>query len=361
MSERWLYLPSIGFSIFLSLFLYQIFGRVRPLCRLFSWVDSDVRPYNFYGFSRSNPPSPPSCLPSGKVTRGGKGGFSRSSSLSIAAPALIILLLSITTYQRNLVWSDWISLWEDTVKKSPLNPRAFLNLGVGYEKKEMFNEAIAAYRRAIEIDPYHIKAHANLGTVFSRFNNFRDGIRELEIAIKINPKLDAAYFNLGTTYKKMGLLDEAVIEYEKALSLKPDDELIRRVLIKVIKQREVMNEEMKDPVKAKEIKKKLSDSYYNLGAIQLMDNVYNKAEDFFKKALGYNNSNIMAKLNLGNVYYLKGEFDEAIKEFKEVVKTDPKFYKAKGDKVNALEVFKKYSKVEPENSVLKKEIEDLSR
>jgi len=99
--------------------------------------------------------------------------------------------------------------------------------------------------------------------------------------------------------------------------------------------------------------------------------VYNKAEDSFEKALGYNSNNIMAKLNLGNVYYLKGEFDEAIKEFKEVVKTDPKFYKAywnlglaykaKGDKVNALEVFKKYSKVEPENSVLKKEIEDLSR
>ncbi|OGL47915.1 MAG: hypothetical protein A3C43_02850 [Candidatus Schekmanbacteria bacterium RIFCSPHIGHO2_02_FULL_38_11] len=370
MSERWLYLPSIGFSIFLSMSLYRIFCRGRPLCRPSFWADRNVRPY-FYAFSRSNPPSPPFItLPDGRQEVG-LGGFLRKIPFITIVSALIILFFSIDTYQRNLVWSDWISLWEDTVKKSPLNARAFLNLGVGYEKKEMFNEAIAAYRRAIEIEPYHVKAHANLGTVFSRFNNFRDGIRELEIAIKINPELDAAYFNLGTTYKKMGLLDEAVIEYEKALSLKPDDELIRRVLIKVIKQREVMNEEMKDPVKAKEIKKKLSDSYYNLGAIQLMDNVYNKAEDFFKKALGYNNSNIMAKLNLGNVYYLKGEFDEAIKEFKEVVKTDPKFYKAywnlglvykaKGDKVNALEVFKKYSKVEPENSVLKKEIEDLSR
>jgi len=328
--------------------------------------------------NRPNPPLPPfnkgggwGDLLTGSLPAGRQVKTRFYSFWAAFCSALIILFFSIATYQRNLVWSDWLSLWEDTVKKSPLNARAFLNLGVGYEQKKMFNEAIAAYRRSIEINPFQIKAHANLGTVFSKLDNFQDGLRELEIAIRINPKLDAAYFNLGTTYKKMGLLDEAVIEYEKALSLKPDDELIRGVMIKVIKQREVMNGEMKDPVKAEEIKKKLSDSYYNLGAIHLMDDVYNKAEDSFKKALNYNSNNIMAKLNLGNVYYLKGEFDEAIKEFKEVVKTDPKFYKAywnlglaykaKGDKVNALEVFKKYSKVEPENSVLKKEIEDLSR
>ena len=49
-------------------------------------------------------------------------------------PALIILIIvfSFLTVQRNIVWRNDLSLWNDAVAKSPLSARAHDNLGLAW-------------------------------------------------------------------------------------------------------------------------------------------------------------------------------------------------------------------------------------
>ncbi len=71
----------------------------------------------------------------------------------IAVVLCLAIVLGGYTVVRNRVYRSEIALWEDTVRKSPQNPRAFNNLGYAYYLKGRKDEARDAYRRALEIDP----------------------------------------------------------------------------------------------------------------------------------------------------------------------------------------------------------------
>ena len=59
----------------------------------------------------------------------------------IVLPALIVLIiaLSILTVQRNIVWRNDLSLWNDAVAKSPLSARAHDNLGLAYMRIQKYD------------------------------------------------------------------------------------------------------------------------------------------------------------------------------------------------------------------------------
>ncbi len=74
----------------------------------------------------------------------------------------LAIVLGGYTIARNRVYYSEIALWEDTVVKSPQNPRAFNNLGYAYYLEGRKEEARNAYRRALQIDPTFEYARNNL-------------------------------------------------------------------------------------------------------------------------------------------------------------------------------------------------------
>lgn len=79
-----------------------------------------------------------------------------------AAAVLLAAVLGGFTAARNDVYRSEISLWEDTVRKSPRKARAWNNLGYAYQQKNRFREAEASYLRALAIDPGYRLARGNL-------------------------------------------------------------------------------------------------------------------------------------------------------------------------------------------------------
>ena len=54
---------------------------------------------------------------------------------------MIIACYSVLTYQRNKVWKDEFTLWNDTVEKSPHKARPYNNRGVVYYEQRNFTQA----------------------------------------------------------------------------------------------------------------------------------------------------------------------------------------------------------------------------
>jgi tetratricopeptide (TPR) repeat protein len=79
-----------------------------------------------------------------------------------AAAVLLAAVLGGFTVARNDVYRTEISLWEDTVRKSPRKARAWNNLGYAYQQEHRFREAEASYLRALAIDPEYDLARGNL-------------------------------------------------------------------------------------------------------------------------------------------------------------------------------------------------------
>ena len=60
-----------------------------------------------------------------------------------------------------------VSLWEDTVEKSPMNARAHNNLGFAYANTGRPGEALAEYQEALKLRPGYKTAKENLDALRS--------------------------------------------------------------------------------------------------------------------------------------------------------------------------------------------------
>ena len=84
-----------------------------------------------------------------------------AATLRLAAAALLITLVSLTIL-RNQVYGSEISLWEDTVAKSPNKARVHNNLGYAYLPAHRIDEARREFSTALELDPQLYQARYNL-------------------------------------------------------------------------------------------------------------------------------------------------------------------------------------------------------
>ena len=161
-------------------------------------------------------------------------GFFIATSLAIVKPKRLsetvktvlavnlVIALSILTVQRNSVWNDETSLWEDAVKKSPLHVRSYLNVGRSYYYDKMLKKAVAAYEKANKIDPFYFESHYNLGTIYHEWGNNDKAVKEFSFALQLNKNLPEAYISLGKIYMEQKKHDKAINIFKAALHLETD-------------------------------------------------------------------------------------------------------------------------------------------
>jgi hypothetical protein len=76
--------------------------------------------------------------------------------------AVLIAVLSLFTYERNLLYQDRLLLWSDAVRKSPNKARPHNNLGYAYSLHGDWDRAIEQFRIAAQLDPDYVLAQENL-------------------------------------------------------------------------------------------------------------------------------------------------------------------------------------------------------
>jgi len=73
-----------------------------------------------------------------------------------------MIVLSTFTYQRNTLYRDQLSLWTDTVAKSPHKARPHNNLGHAFALLGEWDRAIDEFRIAAQLDSDYVLAQDNL-------------------------------------------------------------------------------------------------------------------------------------------------------------------------------------------------------
>ena len=141
--------------------------------------------------------------------------------------ALIILLLIATvntylTYQRNKIWKDDYTLWNDCVTKSPDKARTRNNRGTVYIQLGQHQLAVEDFNHAIRINPDYTEAYYNLGLAYYSLGQYQRAIENYNEAIRLNPNLVEPYNNRGNTYNDLGLRQQAIEDYNQAIRLRPD-------------------------------------------------------------------------------------------------------------------------------------------
>jgi len=179
-SDRWLYLPSVGFAILMGYaasWVYQtlVAGRGRAGQIFFFFLCALL--VEFYGFS---------------------------------------------TVLRNFAWTSDRTLWEDTLAKSPQKARPHDSLGMALALEGRLDEAQKSLQRAIDLAPRGGQAYLNLGYLYSLQGKTEEAIAAYEKAIPLNPKLlPEIYNNLGLIYFQRGQMEKAETVLRKAVEIRP--------------------------------------------------------------------------------------------------------------------------------------------
>jgi len=188
--------------------------------------------------------------------------------------SIIVIFLAVLTFRRNIIWRDEISLWTDTISKSPAKARPYNERGNAYAGKGDYAQAISDFNKAIEID-------AN-----TRFS-LKNPLHSYSILARV-------YYNRASIYQKMGKLEQAVSDYSRSI----------------------------------EINGKNPRAYNNRATIHVMKNEYDQALLDFSQAIKSDHNFILAYSNRAALYMEQHKYSEAISDFSEAIQIDPGFARA---------------------------------
>jgi tetratricopeptide (TPR) repeat protein len=88
-----------------------------------------------------------------------------SISSNRVLPVLLIaisVLLAGVSFSRSKVWNDDLTLWKDTIEKSPRSVTVNYNLATAYLKEKEYEQAAIYYRSATALDPSRADSFYNL-------------------------------------------------------------------------------------------------------------------------------------------------------------------------------------------------------
>ena len=167
------------------------------------------------------------------------------------------------------------------LKFDPQNINLFFSLGSLQIQLKKIDEAKKNFKKIISLKPDFVNSYFNLAVIHYKTGEFNDSEFFFLKTIELKNNYVQAYYGLGNVQIKLGKLLEAEHNFKKAISLKPD----------------------------------YVDAHNNLGVVLKELKKIDEAENAYSKTLKLNPNHEMALLGRGQIYFNKGKFDLALKDF----------------------------------------------
>src|SRR5450432_1172954 len=141
---------------------------------------------------------------------------------TLAAACLVVLLVAAAvTHARAEVWSTPISLWEDTVRKSPNKGRDHLQLASAYYDHGSFDLAVNEYQKAARLEPPEYSMLVNWALACDALNQPENAIAKLRQAASLDATAHV-YSQIGMVYGKRGQMKDAMEALDQAEKIDPN-------------------------------------------------------------------------------------------------------------------------------------------
>jgi len=139
----------------------------------------------------------------------------------------VLSLYSVTTIERNAIFKDGLTLWNDAVKKSPNKMRTHHNMGKAYFEKGQMDQAIREGAMALRLSAHlirkeNVKFVLNLlGGAHGMKGEYDIALRLFQQAIQVDPNFATSHYNAGCIYATKKEKEKAFQYLRKAISLDP--------------------------------------------------------------------------------------------------------------------------------------------
>lgn len=247
--------------------------------------------------------------------------------LRVPVVLAIFIYFSTAWMDRNSDWQTEMGLWSDAARKSPNMGRTHHNLGLAYERRNLFSEALLEYNKSLAIQPAP-DTYVNIAQLNIKLGFIKKAIQDLHTAIEMEPKMALAHYNLGVLYHDMGKWREAIDAYKTAISCSQNYTEAFNNLGEIYVKQNQLAEAREYFEKALSIKPFHFESLNNLATLYQQKGDFDNAGLFYHKAIESNPLSPEARFNFGTLCLEQGKPDEAEVQLREAIRLKPKFESA---------------------------------
>lgn len=169
-AERILYIPSVGFSLFVSIGMRNLMKK-----------------------------------------------FATHKNLIYAVFAIFMSFHGLKSYHRSMEWVNEDRLFNSALKVVPRNAKVYYNIARISSENDV-EKSLNFYRKAIQLHPNYESAHMNLGNLYRELHQYEKAKYHLKTSVNILEEFPTAWMNLGIVLNILKEYQEAERSYMKALS-----------------------------------------------------------------------------------------------------------------------------------------------
>lgn len=249
--------------------------------------------------------------------------------ITIPLVAILFLALGFATWERNNVWKDPLTLWQDCVEKAPNKARPYNNLGLAYAKQGTLDKAMVNFSKAIQINPKFADAHNNMGLTYAQQGKLNEAVFHYSEALRLKPNLAGVHNNLGLIYYSLGRFDEAIKHISDALRIKPKDAKAHINMGAALYLKGDLEAAATHYSKALTLEPGNAEAYNNLGLIYFAQEKIDDAISNYSKAIQSNPDYADAYKNMGLAFYSQGKLEKAFESYKQALRIKPDYEEAR--------------------------------
>ncbi|MBI5492357.1 MAG: tetratricopeptide repeat protein [Deltaproteobacteria bacterium] len=157
---------------------------------------------------------------------GGARLYRKAKSFRPVVIALFLsaaVFLSLSTFKQIQVWKDEISFWSHEIRLFPTTvPIAYINRGMAYEDRGLFDKAIEDYTAGIALNTGFADSYVNRGSAYNGLGEYQKAIEDFNRALELKPDFMEAYYNRGLAELKTGDFKDAINDLNEAIRINPE-------------------------------------------------------------------------------------------------------------------------------------------
>lgn len=239
---------------------------------------------------------------------------------------LVCIILASLTYNRNKVWKDNFTLYNDVIKKNPTIYFAYWNLGTSFLEMQNYSKGIENLNTALNLKPDIIDKSnilASRGWAKYTYNDTTGAVKDLLESIKLNRNNTVAHNNLGWIYFGQKQLLKANREFSEAIY--SDSTYFMAWVNRGILKNETKNfkEAISDFNKVIELNPEYFYAYNNIGWAKFNLKQFDEAIVWYTKAINLNQNLELGYYNRAFAKMELKDFNGAVSDFEISIKLNP--------------------------------------
>ncbi len=219
-----------------------------------------------------------------------------------------------------------LRIYRETIEKAPGFLDLYISLGRIYHKLGKYEDALCEFKMAIWLDSCNLKAYYYLCQVYEEMKDYDNAIETCKKLIELQPFAADFHCKIAQYLYLKNELQEAITHYQIAVTLNPKPKWTSVVsqTLGFIFQEHIQNLDasISSYQNAQQLNPQDIEINMNLGNVFFEKGAYDNALIVYKKALEHYPNNPRLHCNLGYLYWGKGNIEEAIKEYQKAIKYD---------------------------------------